>query len=78
MAVKMLSRTAKTNAKSNSSAAVRSAVRTKYSEYSAAAPTDHARKASELAKKIREFEANIDSDPRPVVRSRDAKTGLFK
>ncbi len=77
MAVKMLSRTAKTGAKSNSSTAIRTAVKTKYSEYLASEPTDHARKASDLAKKIREFEASVDSDPRPVVRSRNAKTGLF-
>ncbi|WP_104668655.1 hypothetical protein [Ensifer adhaerens] len=77
MAVKMLSRTAKTGARSGSSAAVRTAVKTKYSEYLASEPTDHARKASELARKIREFEASVESDPRPVVRSRNAKTGLF-
>ncbi len=77
MAVKMLSRTAKTGSKSNASAAIRAAVTTKYSEYLASEPTDHAQKASDLAKKIREFEASVDSDPRPVVRSRNVKTGLF-
>lgn len=77
MAVKMLSRTAKTGTKSNSSAAIRTAVKTKYSEYLESEPSDHARKASDLAKKIREFEASVDSDPRPVVRSRSVKTGLF-
>lgn len=77
MAVKMLSRTAKTGARSSSSAAVRSAVKSKYSEYLASEPTHHARRASDLAKKIREFEESVESDPQSVVRSRNAKTGLF-
>ncbi|SCX30047.1 hypothetical protein DSM25558_4845 [Agrobacterium sp. DSM 25558] len=76
MAVRMLSRPMNTAGHSGSSAAVRDAVRTKYSEYSA--PTQHGQKASELAKEIREFETKVEANPRSAVRGRDAKSGLFK
>lgn len=76
MPVKMLSRPKKTAESTSSSAAVRSAVRVKSAEYKT--QTDSGKKVSELAKKIREFDAKVEANPRSLVRGRVAKTGLFK
>lgn len=77
MAVKMLSRGPAGGPSAGSNEAVRQAVRTKSSEY-ASAPTDHARQASELAKKIREVETKPDTHAQWTVRGRASKPGLFK
>lgn len=77
MAVKILSRRPVGGAVQGSSEAVRQAVRTKSSEY-ASAPTEHAKQASELAKKIRDVETKVDTGGQWTVRGRVTKLGLFK
>lgn len=78
MAVKMLSQAKNAkDASSISGASITKVVKAKYSAYLASSPKDYARKASELAKRIREFEAGVKSDPRPAVKSRNPKGGLF-
>ena len=77
MTVRILSEAVNTAEKSVASNKVRAALKSKHEEYRALNPTEHWRKASGIAKKIREFEESVKSNPRSIVHSRAAKLGLF-
>lgn len=77
MTVRILSEAVNTAEKSVASNKVRAALKSKHEEYRALNPTEHWRKASGIAKKIREFEEGVKTDPLSIVHSRSVKTGLF-